>query len=203
MADCFCGCCNEEMRRSDAMAAKQPLRAPPLDCRLYYGVHIAWPIDLDGNQRSLRQTAIYNAMLEWHRVIDMRFVLDNSNKYFAEITWHDDGALGTNVGATSNRGDGTCEKGKTQGYLVSTEPALLYKFALHELGHLLGLGHSSDPDSVMSSGLRATSIPEPDILAAVAIGYVRQFPPPPEDTGPTYGEIRDVLLNLRDVMRRL
>lgn len=139
------------LRESDSLLRRWPERTvPPLRVHLLPG-------RVPGSSRELQEAA-RSAFVRWERVggIPMRFDFVNDSAAAevlvrwidrfplrragqADIRWD---ARGWIVSATLTLATHTSD-GLPLGY------AAVYTVALHEIGHLFGLGHSDDPEDVM------------------------------------------------------
>jgi hypothetical protein len=121
--------------------------------------------------------AAREAFEQWSRAalpVDFAFVEDSTaaNLFVFWRTHFDEGIRGRSTWWTDNRLGYT--RGEIEVVLTPSERSLmthglLRGIILHEIGHLLGLAHSTDPGSVMSRTVSVTNLPERDISKAKAL----------------------------------
>ena len=136
------------------------------------------------------------ALGQWERVSGIRFELTGSDRNapddvsqrsstqdgLVRIAWNDLGTAGSRGSARPDYGaydsrlgyppydDGAVRLNSVAGQISSS--AMLVGVLVHELGHLLGLGHSDDPDSVMFANPYNQMLkPRPDDIRAVQTLY--------------------------------
>ena len=162
----------------------------PQQCRQGLGIYIDWTGYRSPEVMGLTQPealACYiDAMEFWNAALDLRLYLEaDLTTAKTYVSWR---PLSGSTLAWSHLADNTCRDNKTQRYDIRKwSKRLLRQTAAHELGHLIGLGHT--PGNFLMSPTIKTNISAltpTDIRNARRLGYdapTRPRPGPPPGRG--------------------
>lgn len=122
-------------------------------------------------------TEVHEALAEWEATgIPVRFAfIDDSASADVRITWVDRFAERVSGRTFWTRDDahyvteGIVELARHHAWGAPLDLASIHALALHEIGHVLGLDHTSDADAIMAPRVRSRSLTAADISTMRAL----------------------------------